>query len=146
MVDPGWGIDPADIAMVQDFTAAHMAQAGTISRAAGGETFDPSKGIYSGGDRDLIYEGPMRVRVLSTGQSIETGGGELTERDAIISIPVSDVLPHRDDILVCTDGGPDPTLNNRTFRILGVDGGGIFGDARRLSCQSFIPNAQGGVQ
>lgn len=139
-------IDDVDRTTAREFAETNMIQAGTVERGSLGG-FNPVT-LKTGGmtDATTVYEGKMRVRLLSTGEVVELGGGEVVERDAIISIPITADLPNRDDLVTVTDGGPDPTLATRKFRVLGADGGGIFGDSRRMSCQSFLPSRQGGVQ
>lgn len=70
-----------------------------------------------------------------TGQgSISLGPGQINLRQTTISIPWSAPVPQRDDIVLVRNGGADQTLNGTALRVVEVSGGGLFGDARRLSC------------
>jgi hypothetical protein len=108
---------------------------------------DPSTGKVSGlTDAVTVYEGKARVRAIANGQSVDLGGGEIVIRDTTISIPIGSGMPFRDDLVTVTDGGPDFDLSTRIFRVLGASGGGLFGDARRMSASGWLQSRYWGEQ
>jgi hypothetical protein len=78
--------------------------------------------------------GKARVHKVTGQGSLSNGPGEYDLRQVIVSIPWAATLPRQDDIILIRDGGVDKTLNGSVLRIVEVEGGGAFGDARRLSC------------
>lgn len=115
-----------------------------ILRGALGE-LDVETGLVGGiTDVNLVYRGPARIRTVRGGGTISVGGGEVAQRDTIISIPIdSPNVPVRDDLVqVVTDGGADAYLDTRIFRILSVDGGSLYGDARRMECSGWYQSRQ----
>lgn len=101
---------------------------------------DETTGLVGGvTDVNTVYRGRARIREVSGNGTVDLGGGEIATRSAIISIPIdSPNIPVRDDLVeVIDDGDADRTLDSRIFRVLNVDGGGLFGDARRLTCSAW---------
>lgn len=78
--------------------------------------------------------GKARIHKVTGQGSISNGPGEYDMRQLIVSIPWAAALPRQDDIVLIRDGGVDTTLNGSVLRIVEIEGGGAFGDARRLSC------------
>lgn len=110
-----------------------------ISRGTLGE-LDPVTLLVGGiTAANTIYDGPARIRTVNGADTVSLGGGEIAVRNTIISIPMSvTAVPRRDDLVqVISDSGSDADLDSRVFRVLDVDGGGFFGDARRLGCAGW---------
>jgi len=78
--------------------------------------------------------GKARFHTVTGQGAISNGVGEYDMRQVIVSIPWSAALPRQDDIILVRDAGVDDTLNEATLRVVEVEGGSAFGDARRLSC------------
>lgn len=111
-----------------------------ISRGTLGQ-LDETTGLVGGiTDANTVYRGPARIREVTGSGVVDLGGGEIAQRSAIISIPISSPnIPVRDDLVqVIDDGDADRTLDTRVFRVLEVDGGGLFGDARRMTCSGWF--------
>lgn len=102
-------------------------------------TLDPSTGLVGGlSDDSEIYNGIARVRTIGSSGTVNIGGAEVAVRTVVVSIPITAPVPHVDDLLkVLTDGQSDTDADTRIFRIVGVDGGSLFGDARRMTCSGW---------
>lgn len=110
---------------------------------------DPDTGLVSGlANATTIYKGKARIALVSGAGTTDNSGAPIDGRVATISIPMStSAVPYRDDVItVQVDSAmgvgneADADLDNRVFRVLDVDGGTFFGDARRISCASFFPS------
>lgn len=107
---------------------------------------DPQTGEVSGlTNATTVYEGKARVHTVNGGGSVDSSGGPIEERSAIISIPIDSPMIYRDDVIVVhstgldSDGSQSDTdLDTRAFRALDVEGGSYFGDARRISASSVF--------
>jgi hypothetical protein len=112
-------------------------------------TLDPATGLVGGmTDVSRVYRGPARIRSVTNGGTVDLGGGQIATRDTIVSIPMtSPKMPHRDDLIrVLNDLPADADLNTRIFRVLDADGGGLFGDARRMGCSGWLQSRYWGTQ
>lgn len=114
----------------------------------GGDGYDPDTNRFSVSEFTTVYRGKARIRTVGDGGVISVGGAEIVTRRCTVSIPIETaVLPHRDDILqVLDDSAADQDLTTDSLRILGVDGGGLFGDARRMSAIGWYPSTYWGKQ
>lgn len=108
---------------------------------------DPTTGLVGGlTSSTVIYKGKARIRLITPGGSVPSPD-PIVLRDAIISIPINSPVPHKDDVVVVattnkdSDGTEaDINIDARAFRVMDVDGGGYFGDARRMTCCSWYPS------
>jgi hypothetical protein len=107
---------------------------------------DPLTG-YVGGleDAQTVYDGPGRVRVLA-GMPVAVGPGQQAVRRVTVSVPIA-VSPRVDDLvkITATDAA-DQNLTSRILRVVEVDGGGLFGDARRMTTESWFESRYWGQQ
>lgn len=136
-----------DYAITSDFARASVRLRTTMGMTAMIQvlrgtlgTLDPDTGLVGGlQDSQTVYRGLARIRTVGQPAPVSIGGGEIAMRDTIISIPMTaPKVPHRDDLVrVLSDTPADTDLNTRIFRVLGADGGGMFGDARRISCSGW---------
>ncbi len=136
-----YAISSSDRDEVRRFTndPTHMASQIVVLRGSLG-TLDTATGLVGGlSGAETVYSGKARIRPLSQPTPVSLGGGEIAQRDTVISIPIDAPVPHRDDLIrVVSDDDVD--LDTRIFRVLGADGGGIFGDARRVGCSGWYQN------
>lgn len=117
----------------------------TVLRGSLG-ALNPTTGLVGGLSGALtIYAGMARIRTVSGSGVLSTGGGTIDTRQTIISIPMVAAIPYRDDIVTVSEVNQDPDgsqadtdLITRAWRVLDVDGGGYFGDARRMTCTQFF--------
>jgi hypothetical protein len=102
-------------------------------------TMDPDTLIVGGLENALtIYSGKARIRTVSSAGTLEVSEGTIPLRSVVMSIPISSAVPHVDDcVVVGVDDLADSDLDTRIFRILEVDGGAFFGDARRFTTQGW---------
>lgn len=85
-----------------------------------------------------VYSGKMRVRLLTGAGVITSGEQTIDTRTTQITIPIGAPVPHRDDLVTVTDySSSDSDVNNRLFRVMEVEGGGIFGYGRVMTCVSW---------
>lgn len=135
------------IAKVRAYTEGNMDGLVTILRAGGVPQMDPvtlevggmagAKQIYG----DPVPDGQIgttggkaRVHPFSNQGSISLGPGQIDQRSGTISIPWGAPVPQKDDVVLIRDAGQDTDLNGVAARIIGVSGGGLFGECRRLQC------------
>lgn len=125
---------------VRTRTEAMMTATVRITRGSA-NVFDPDTGELAGGaGGSTVYAGKARIRTVS-GQAENLGDGMVDAVTTLISIPIASPVPHRDDLVtVLDDSVADIDLSNRVFRVLEVEGGSLFGDARRMSCSAFAPS------
>ncbi len=137
------------IADVSDFARglvrdrAESLQTNTVLILRGGAGgLDRTTGLQGGmADAKVIYRGTAHIRAVNGNRTIQIGGDEVVQRDTIVSIPIEAELPRVDDLVILGATNPsDVTVNHLSLRVTGVDAGGRFGDARRLSCVGFGKN------
>lgn len=133
--------------LVRRRVEAQMLSTITVLRGNLG-TLNPTTGMVGGlTGATTVYAGKARIRTVSGAGVINVGGGEIDQRSTVISIPISSPVPHRDDlVLIGEDDEADPDLDTRIFRVMEVDGGSYFGDARRLSCTGWLSSRYWGEQ
>jgi hypothetical protein len=127
--------------LVRKYTNGNMTSQITILRGSL-SALDPTTGLVSGiASPTTIYTGKARIRTVSGAGPVTTEGGPIDTRRTTISIPMTSAIPFRDDIITVqaanqTGDGveSDHDLDHRVFRVVDVDGGSFFGDARRMSC------------
>lgn len=131
--------------LVRRYTESHMTSQITILRGAL-SLLNPATGIVGGlAGATTIYQGKARIHTVSGSGAPSDSGAPIDTRSTTISIPITAPIPNRDDVItvqatnVNTDGTQaDADLDTRVFRVLEVEGGSFFGDARRMSCtQAF---------
>lgn len=71
---------------------------------------------------DLVYEGPCRLREVSPRILNRYAEGQvLADQQLVLSLPVGTSGDVRTgDLVTITDGGPDPSLTGRQYRIGGL--------------------------
>lgn len=139
-------VSPAVIAQVRAYAEGNMDGLVTILRGKPG-TLDQATGRISGmTDAQQIYGDPVptgtigtkgakaRVHLVSGQGSLSLGPGNINLRQTTVSIPWEAPEPQRDDLVLIRSAGQDKTLTGAALRVVEVAGGGLFGDARRLSC------------
>jgi hypothetical protein len=116
-----------------------MTATGTIKRGDFG-ALDPVT-LEVGGLSNVttIYSGKMRVRLLSGSGVITSGEQTIDTRTTQITIPIDAVpVPRRDDLVTVTDySSSDLDVNARVFRVMEVEGGGLFGYGHVMTCVSW---------
>lgn len=122
-------------AHVRAYAESNMDGHVVISRGGRG-ALDKTTGLVSGmAGGTTVWDGIARLHTVSGQGGLSVGGaGEIDTRAVTISIPWSAPLPQRDDVIQITDGGADQTMNGRAGRVVEVEGGSYFGDARRMQC------------
>lgn len=96
-----------------------MTATGLITRAGiGPAVFDPTTGLTTAPDRDVIYDGPVRVQdqLLRRGSLVEFGGQQVTVGRIRVSLP-SDVPVLEDDQIAITDT-LSPNLAGQVLRVM----------------------------
>jgi hypothetical protein len=124
--------------LVRDRVEAQMTAQIKLLRGAPG-SFDQTTGIATGMvNATTVYEGKARVRGL-VGGVVNIGEDQTDIRQSIISIPISAPIPHvYDVVLVLDDTAADTDLTGRLLQVTDVEGGSLFGDARRMYARSFF--------
>lgn len=123
-----------------------MNSAITIRRGNLG-TLNTTTGLVGGlTASNVIYKGKARIRLIAPGGQVPSPD-PIALRQTLISIPMTSPVPHRDDLVIVSSTNrdsdateADTNLDSRAFRVLDVDGGGYFGDARRMTCCSWFPS------
>lgn len=118
----------------------------TILRGGAG-VLDKATGKVTGTSNAVqIYGDPVSPGVIGTigrkarihtvtGQgSLSLGPGQVNIRQTTVSIPWDAPPVYRDDIVLVRSAGQDAQLTGAALRVVEVAGGGLLGDARRLSC------------
>lgn len=141
-------VTPFARAKVRESVQRFMTTPITILRGDLG-TFDEATGMVGGLDNvKTIYAGGARVHTITGQGGVVAGDGEFDTRQTIISVPWdTKPVPSRDDLVVVgTDNVADIELTGEVYRVMEVEGGGLFGDARRLSCVGWHPSRYWGQQ
>lgn len=123
------------IARIRAFAEGNMDGLVTVLRAGGVSQMDPvtlEVGGMAGAAK--VYEGKARVHPFSGQGTISLGPGQIDQRSGTISIPWGAPVPQKDDVVLVRSAGEDHDLDGVAARVVGVSGGGLFGDARRLQC------------
>lgn len=139
-------VPAAVIAQVRAYTEGNMDGRVTILRGKPG-VLDQSTGRIGGMSNAVqVYGDPVpdgtigtvgakaRVHLVSGQGSVSLGPGTINMRQTTISIPWAAPEPQRDDLVIIRSAGADQSTNGAALRVVEVSGGGLFGDARRLSC------------
>lgn len=139
-------VSDAAIQRVRAYTESNMDGLVTILRGKAG-VLNQSTGRVSGASTATqIYGDPApagtigakgakaRVHSVSGQGSLSLGPGQINLRQTTVSIPWGAMTPQRDDIVLIRSAGQDTTLVGAALRVVEVSGGGLFGDAQRLSC------------
>ena len=137
MTGPGTFLLDDARAHVRAYTESNM-DGQVVIRRGGRGALDPATGVVSGmvGATD-VYAGKARLHLVSGQGSISVGPGEFDQRAVTVSIPWAAALPQQDDVIEVVDGGADQTMNGVALRVIEVEGGGLFGDARRMQCVAW---------
>lgn len=87
---------------------------------------------------DLIYTGPCRLKADSSRVFTQDAEGQLlTEEQLTLYLPLDGTeTVQTDDRVTITDGGPDPALTGRVFRIRGIVSQ-TYATARRLPIENW---------
>lgn len=102
--------------------------------------FDDQSGTYSPVST-LVYEGKARIYSVDEAGLTPLGEGMYAMRSTFASIPWdTDPVPHNDDTLEVVGSPGDADLVGRSFRIVGVDGGGQMRATRRLHLTGLVEN------
>lgn len=111
-------------------------------------TMDPDTLVVGGlTDTTEIYRGKARIRTVRGDGTLEVSGRLIPVRSVVISIPIESQVPHVDDcVIIRNDDLADNDLDTRIQRILEVDGGAFFGDARRMTVEGWYESRYWGKQ
>lgn len=103
---------------------------------------NPTTGMNVAVAGEEIYQGQARIYSVSGPQVVDLGEADIALRMTYVSIP-SDWLPvpQRDDIITVLEARSDEGLQDKAFRILDVDGGGLVRAVRRMQCVSWEENS-----
>ena len=129
---------------VREYAEGNMNAQITILRGAL-TALDPATGLVGGlAGATTVYTGKARIHTVSSSGNQQVEGGPIAKRDAVISIPIDSPVPFVDDLITVQKANldsdateADVDLDTRVFRIIGVDGGTYFGDARRMDCSQL---------
>jgi len=139
-------VPAAVLNQVRSYTEGNMDGLVTILRGKPG-TLDKTTGRITGMSGSVqVYGDPVpdgtigtigakaRVHLVSGEGSVSLGPGTINMRQTVVSIPWNAPDTQRDDLVIIRSGGADQSLNGAALRVVEVSGGGLFGEARRLSC------------
>jgi hypothetical protein len=142
---PGYGPSTFVRDLVRSRVALAAQATAVVARGQLGG-FDRATGKFGGlTNATTVYSGPVRIQSVSGSGTADIGGTEVSQRDTIISIPMSAPIPHRDDIVIVgVDDLADATQDHQVYRVLGADGGGLLGAVRHLSCVTWGPSRNWG--
>ena len=116
-----------------DTVAIHRPSAGAFSTATG---------MTTAGETVKIYQGKARIYSVTGPQVINIGEADLSMRQTNISIPAdASPVPRRDDIVVIFEAVSDEDLQDRAFRVIDVEGGGLVRAVRRMLCTGIEESA-----
>jgi hypothetical protein len=123
---------------VRAYAESNMDGHVTIRRGGRGQ-LDKQTGLVSGMvGATVVWDGIARLHLVSGQGSISVGAsGGFDQRAVTVSIPWAAALPQQDDVIEVIDGGADQTMNGVALRVVEVEGGGLFGDARRMQCVAW---------
>lgn len=121
--------------LVRDFVEANMWAQIEILRGERG-SFNETTGKLGGmANATTIYEGKARIRNINGAGVILVGEENVDTATTLISIPWGEVIPRRNDLVhVLGDDSADAEPDGQWFRVLDYESGGLFGEARRMSC------------
>lgn len=111
---------------------SYMTATGRILRM-GALSEDQVTGVVSSGVPTTLYTGKMRIWSVSASGVLVLGEADIDTRTTYVTIPFATVVPRTDDIVIVDDFGSDEDLETKTFRVIGVDGGGLTRASRRLT-------------
>lgn len=134
--------------VVRRRTAAAMKAKIVIIRGDLG-TMDPETLVVGGLENAQdIYRGKARIHTVSGAGTVTVSQQTIPIRSVIMSIPMSVTnVPRVDDcVVVGVDDLADADLDTRIFRVVEVEGGSFFGDARRLSTTGWYESRYWGKQ
>jgi hypothetical protein len=124
-------------AHVRAYTESNM-DGQVIVRRGGRGALDTTTGVVSGmAGATEVYNGKARLHLVAGQGAISIGPGQFDQRAVTISIPWASPLPQQDDVVEVVSGGADQTMNGVALRVIEVEGGGLFGDARRMQCVAW---------
>ena len=87
------------------------------------------------------YSGPAKFWMSNDSQVVSVGDGDYSTVSTFISLPWdASPVPQLDEYVVITSSYEDPSLQDKVYRIVGVDGGGVVRAARRLQVASVSDN------
>lgn len=124
--------------IVQRRVLAAMKASITIIRGTLG-TMDPDTLEVGGLENvETLYSGPARIKTVRGDGFVTISNRTIPIRSVEISIPIGSVVPRVDDcVVVGVDDLADADLDTRILRVIEVDGGSFFGDARRFTVDSW---------
>ena len=129
--------------VAQSFTTPMVIKRGQLG------TFNSTTGLQGGlASASTVFTGHGRVHTITGQGGVVAGDGEFDTRQVVISVPWNTTpVPARDDMVVLgADTAADPELPGEVYRVMEVEGGSLFGDARRLSCVGWHPSRYWGEQ
>lgn len=112
-----------------------------ILRGFTGE-LDPDTGLVGGlSQTRFVYIGEARCHLTNASGTVAIGEGELAQQQMVISIPPVTDLPRVDDMVTITATADQKLLEGSVWRVLGVNGGGVWNVYRQLSCGAWAKSA-----
>lgn len=95
---------------------------------------------------ETIYSGMARIKTVRGDGTVTISNRTIPIRSVEVSIPITAPAPHVDDcIVVGVDDLADADLDTRILRIIEVQGGSFFGDARRMTVDSWYESRYWGA-
>jgi len=117
---------------VRSYTERHMNSRVRIHRGVRG-SFNETTGLIGGMSSDtVLYEGKARIRNIIGAGVLAIGDGSIDTATTTISIPWGSATPRRDDLVEVVSDDADAEPTGQFFRVLDIEAGGLFGEARRM--------------
>jgi len=124
-------------AHVRAYVASNMLDAVSITRPdQPSMVLDPATGQLHAPPATVIYAGKARVHKASSTGNAGTGGGNIAQREVVISTPWDSPEAQVDDLVEITVQG-DAALVETWWRVIGVSTGGIFVEANTYTCNAW---------
>lgn len=92
------------------------------------------------GTAQVLYAGQARVYTEQGSAAIFTGEQVIQTSSTVVSLPWDAPVPKIDDVVVVDDYGPDTELEEDTWLITDVGGGGLMRATRQLSVKAYAAN------
>jgi hypothetical protein len=103
---------------------------------------DPDTGLVGGlSQTRLVYTGQARCHLSGASGTVAVGEGQLAQQQMVITIPPVTDLPRVDDQVTITFTADAKLLEGSTWRVLGIQGGGVWNVYRQLTCGAWVRSA-----
>ena len=127
---------------VRERAQDHMAATITLYRHADTINFDELTGIAEIPlGSTVVYAGKARVWTSNSGGAIVVGEAEIATISTNVSIPLDAPMPKKDDIVVVDTNPHDAVTVGTAYRVMSINGGGLIGSVRQMSCTAFTDSS-----